>query len=328
MLNERLEAFYRDEGLSEFAIAYRKLGRSNYNFANDVVRFVTDNAPCAILCFDVSDFFGHLNHALLKARLKRILQVSEISRDWYAVFRSVTRYSAISLNALRLSPVFGSRLAKHSNTPIASIREIRNAGIEIQSNHNDFGIPQGTPISAVFSNLYMIDFDRDLSSWCKSRGGLYRRYSDDILIVCPIDAMAEAEAFVNASLAKEKLKLNDKTDRCVFDGNQTINPQYLGFEISPNGLLIRASSLSRQWRKLRRNIRRTWRVGQAAIAAGAAEKIYTRKLYRRFTALRVRNFSSYARRSSSALGSPGIMRQVRRLERHAEKEIAALKRKP
>jgi hypothetical protein len=326
-LNKRLELLYSYENLSDAAIAYRKLGKSNYDFAADVVKFVNGALPCAILCFDVSDFFGHLDHGLLKRRLKALLGVDELTRDWYAVFRSITQYAFVDLETLRQHPKFSERFNKKLRIPFASIQEIKAEGVEVQKNPNKFGIPQGTPISAVLSNLYMIDLDRALNSWCASQGGLYRRYSDDILVVCPTKLMSGAESYVKECLETEKLQVNDdKTDRCIYDGNQSTNPQYLGFELSPDGLLIRASSLARQWRKLRRNIRRIKLVGQTSIANGSANKIFTRKLRRKFTALRVRNFSSYARRSADTLASPRILRQTRRLERVAEREIAALKK--
>ncbi|HEY1747256.1 MAG TPA: hypothetical protein VGG11_10915, partial [Xanthobacteraceae bacterium] len=58
---------------SDCVIAYRKLDKANYDFTSDVLSFTRDAAPCALLCFDVSDFFGNLDHRLLKGRLKHIL---------------------------------------------------------------------------------------------------------------------------------------------------------------------------------------------------------------------------------------------------------------
>jgi RNA-directed DNA polymerase len=206
------------------------------------------------------------------------------------------------------------------------MREILLAGIPINSNLEKQGIPQGTPISAVLSNLYMADFDLAMQSWCKEHFALYRRYSDDILIICRSDLSEKAETALKQYISDEKLEINDsKTERRIFDSDQTTNPQYLGFDLSPEGAVIRPSSLSRQWRKLRRGIRRIRRIGEIAIARGDADRIFTKKLRRRFTALRVRNFSSYARRSAASLGSSRILRQTRRMERFAEREIGALK---
>lgn len=47
------------------------------------------------------------------------------------------------------------------------------------------GIPQGTSISALFANAYMIEFDKKLSDYVNSVNGFYRRYSDDIILIVP-----------------------------------------------------------------------------------------------------------------------------------------------
>lgn len=330
-LTNLLNDYYVKRGLSDCVIAYRKLGKANYHFTDEVLKFASKTAPCSILSFDVTGFFDNLDHRLLKDRLKRVLAVSELSRDWYAVFRHVTRFSWIWLDDLKDHPKFRERLSAKPHVPIASIVEVRAEGIEISRNLNKFGIPQGTPISSVFSNLYMIDFDEALQKHCETNGALYKRYSDDILIVCPTESAEVLESFINDRLKLEKLALNEgKTERCVFVTSNTENAQYLGFNFSPRGVTIRQSSLSRQWRKMRRSIRRIRRVGEAAIAAGKANKIYTKTLRRRFTALPVRNFSSYARRSAKALNSPKILQQIRRLERAFEKELRSfpLPKKP
>jgi RNA-directed DNA polymerase len=111
-LNFILERFYQNHALSECIIAYRKLGKANYDFVADVADFAASRMPCAVLCFDITDFFGNLNHQLLKSRLKRFLEVDELSKDWYAVFRSVTRFSWIDLAALRQHPAFRERFKK------------------------------------------------------------------------------------------------------------------------------------------------------------------------------------------------------------------------
>ncbi|MGH6660391.1 MAG: antiviral reverse transcriptase Drt2 [Rhodospirillales bacterium] len=322
VLTNVLNEYYVERGLSECVMAYRQLGKANYHFAEEVVEFARKIAPCSILSFDITGFFDNLDHRLLKDRLKRVLQVSELSRDWYAVFRHVTRFSWVWRDDLKNHPKFGERFNGKRVAPIATIAEVRAEGVKISKNANRFGIPQGTPISSAFSNLYMIDFDAALQGCCKANGALYKRYSDDILIVCPKDAAEAFENFIKGRIKLEKLTLNEsKSERHVFDPSKIENAQYLGFNFSPDGVTIRQSSLSRQWRKMRKSLKRIRKAGEAAIAAGKADKVFTKTLRRRFTAQPVRNFSSYARRSAKALNSPKILRQIRRLERAVENEL-------
>ena len=174
----------------------------------------------------------------------------------------------------------------------------------------------------------MVDFDAAMVEFCAGMGGFYRRYCDDILVLCAVDRAEEVIAFVRARINEERIALNeDKTEQRLFGGADEGVAQYLGFKLSSSGASLRESSLSRQWRKLRRSDRRTRRAGEAAMAAGRAKKIFTKKLRGRFSALRgregrpVRDFSAYARRAADALEAKKVLRQVRRLERALECEI-------
>ncbi len=326
-LSEFLDAHYVISQLDDHVIAYRKLGRANYNFAADAYRFAISKSPCVVMCFDVTGFFDHLDHSILKTNLKKILGVSELSPDWYAVFRHVAKFRYIERADLAAHAVFGPRMTSARRAPIATMTEIKAERIKINCNLHSYGIPQGTPISAAFSNLYMLDFDSDLHEACGSIDALYQRYSDDILIVCAKDAAADIHSAVHASLAKLKLELSaDKSEIVNFGTESPASFQYLGFEMSPEGAVIRPSSISRQWRKFKRTIRRTKAAGEKAIAAGAATKIFTKKLRKRFSPVGSRNFSSYARRAADAFDSDKSVKQVRRLERAADAAIRSLNR--
>jgi hypothetical protein len=159
---------------------------------------------------------------------------------------------------------------------------------------------------------------------CEQRGALYQRYSDDILIICNADDEALITSEFECQLREHLLSINDKYERTVFDSANCEAFQYLGFNISTDGAVIRSSSLARQWRKARRSIARTKKIGAAAIASGKASKIFTKTLRKRFYPVGARNFSSYARRSAKVFGSKKIVRQVLRLERMIDKELRDL----
>ena len=327
-LSGLLNAHYKRNGLSSAVIAYRRLGKANYHFSAEAFRFVKAAAPCVVVCFDIAGFFDNLDHRILKDGLKRILDVKELPSDWYAVFRTVTKFRTIELNDLKNNRIFASRLRDKNYKLIGTIEEIIRAGIPILRNPNKFGIPQGTPISSVFSNLYLLDLDTELVPLCAQHGALYQRYSDDILIICPLAKETEIVSTIEASLKKHNLKLAaDKTERQVFDSQNTGVFQYLGFNVSSDGAVIRPSSLARHWRKARRAIRRTERAGLAAIANGQTDRIFVSKLRKRFSPVGSRNFSSYARRADKAFGSRKISRQVARLERRIDREIRALQQR-
>ena len=396
-LNKLLGNYYDVNGITESVIAYRSLGKANYDFAAEVLSFAKTHSPVTILAFDVSGFFDNLNHDLLKQRFSTILEVSQLPDDWFKVFRFITRFHYVDRDTLKAHPMFGPRFGEKSLRRLASMAELKAEGVPIHPNlelvnGRRRGIPQGTPIreglnkcllhfsdaqgesalsalltfsvtyshrkwwhipvpreplinqrflSAAASNLYMVKFDVEAHLYCKSIGALYRRYSDDILVICKSRDARKAKSRIVKLIGNEKLEIaQHKTEETYFDGNTLVDSahkaaQYLGFTFYESGPAIRASSLSRQRRKMRRIIKRRSKQAEARIAAGQSDEVYTKQLYRRFTYLKVndgtgtqtiRNFSSYGRRSAEAVGGgKKILRQVKRLERVALIELAKLK---
>ena len=160
---------------------------------------------------------------------------------------------------------------------------------------------------------------------CCKVNAFYRRYSDDILIICQHHDETMIADALQRLISAHKLQIKaTKTERVDFDLGNSTQFQYLGFNVSPDSTVIRPSSLARQWRKAKRCSARTRKIGANAVAAGKASKIYTRKLRRRFYPIGVRNFSSYARRSAKVFGSRKIIRQVLRLERMVDKAIRTI----
>lgn len=325
-LTRALDDFYDREDLSTNVIGYRRLGKSNYDFSAEAYRFAKAHSPCVILCFDITGFFDHLDHRLLKDRLKRLLGVVELPRDWFAVFRHVTRFHYVSRAALAEHSEFGLKLKSRKPEPLASIAAVKAAGIDITPNKNAFGIPQGTPISSAFSNLYLMDVDRAMAILCDAHGALYKRYSDDILVICGAEREVQIRDALLAAVKSHALEIKDeKTERVVFDAANPKAFQYLGFNVTPTGATIRQSSLARRWRKLKHSVKATRKIAEEAIAEGRSDKVFTKRLRRRFCPVGVRNFSAYARRAAKAFGSKQIVRQVARLERSADKAIRDLK---
>lgn len=323
LLCKALENAYAEDGNGENIIAYRALGKANYHFSADALRFALANCPCIILAYDVTKFFDTLDHGLLKGRLKNALKVAELPPDWYAVFRHVTKFHHVAQSDLMAHPVFGERLKAKGRCPVATLSELKATSINITANAANQGIPQGTPISSPLANLYLRDFDVEIAAHARELCGFYRRYSDDILFICPEPNAHAAEAHIESTLKKEKLEISaGKTERTLFDPASHGSAQYLGFTLHPSGASIRPGSMSRQWRKMRKAVRKTRATGRQAIADGKASKIYTKRLRRRFMNLQFRNFSTYVRHSAEVLGSKQVLRQVRRLER----EFAVLAR--
>jgi len=327
-LVHRLDEWYAEKGLDDTVIAYRSLGKSNYHFAKRVEEFVRSNPSLTVMCFDVTGFFNNLDHRRLKARLKAILKCEELDSDWYAVFKAVTNYRYVNLDDLKKHEVLAQRIKARKPHPLTTIQRVKALRIPINKNLADKGIPQGTPVSASLSNLYMTEFDEQMESEASSRGALYQRYSDDILIACSKGSWEYLHRLVSEKLEEHGLNLEkSKTDIVHLHGINALRFQYLGYQLGLGQAQLRQKSLSRQWRTAKRAIRKAERMGLHAIAKGNAKKIYTRKLHLRFTSAGNRNFIGYANRSAEALESAAIRKQTKRLRKYVHSELARIKRK-
>lgn len=324
----RLDIWYAAKGLDDTVIAYRSLGKSNYHFAKRVEDFVRAHPSLTVMCFDVTGFFDNLDHKRLKVRLKAILETQELASDWFAVFKSVTRYRYVHLEELKKHGQLAAKLKARKPHPLATIEQVKALGVPIGKNPAAKGIPQGTPISASFSNLYMTEFDEEMEAEARKRGALYQRYSDDILIACPKSRWKVLHALVEEKLGEHGLKLQgDKTDVVHLHGNSTLTFQYLGYQLGHVDARLRLKSLSRQWRTAKRALKKAERTGLRAIATGKSGQIYTRKLHIRFTGAGRRNFLGYAQRSAETLESPAIKKQAKRLRKFVHGELARMRGK-
>jgi hypothetical protein len=163
-------------------------------------------------------------------------------------------------------------------------------------------------MSAVCSNVHLINFDADLKKWSEGKNALYRRYCDDLILVIPYenDKRPNVDTLVNEVYEKLKqhkdLKVQEeKTEIRLFE-NGRIKKQddqfdkidYLGFLLDGESIKIREKSVfkyySRAYRKARISRERTKVRGI---------KTYRWKLYKLYTHLGYDykgygNFISYA----------------------------------
>ncbi|WP_431216292.1 reverse transcriptase domain-containing protein [Puia sp. P3] len=85
-------------------------------------------------------------------------------------------------------------------------------------NGKPVGIPQGLPISANLANLYLLEFDKEiLKEIVNASGGFYRRYSDDILVICRPNQADYIESFIHSAITKSEVKISkEKTEKYLF----------------------------------------------------------------------------------------------------------------
>jgi len=198
------------------------------------------------------------------------------------------------------------------------------------TNSASYGIPQGSQMSAVLSNRYMLDFDSEMKRIAQTTGGFYRRYSDDILWICHPNNASYIEEELKRSLAElgGTTKVNEaKSERSTFrreaDGRLACDTpiQYLGFTFDGISTRIRSQTLSKFWRRFVYAARAAKRAANQSTTAPGV--VYKRKIYRQFTRLGHRNLLTYAKRSEDVMGTGAIRIQMRRHVPRIQKDLGS-----
>lgn len=305
------------------AIAYRdnKPRKNNVAFAKEVFDFIKQrDSDMVVMCFDITGFFDHLDHKILKRMWKLVLSVvsgndlQALPPDHYGVYKNMTRFSFVDRDEIYKR--FGITVKDlKGHEIICSAAELREKAKDlITPNTKPFGIPQGTPISAILSNLYMIEFDKRLLESISSVGGLYRRYSDDILVAVPKEHAKAMTDAVKKEVGNMNLEMQDeKTDtvfftrdgdtlRCIDADGGAAKLVYLGIEYDGVDTDIKGKSLARYQRQKLQAIK-------TALYKARKNKRPLRKtgLLRKYSHSSKRTFVEYMRKSAAALGSKRIL---------------------
>jgi RNA-directed DNA polymerase len=331
ILGDGYEALLDPLGIDACVIGYRR-GRSNIECARDAFAEIAGRGRCVALALDVEGFFDNLPHSVLKLAWARVLGRlgGDLPKDHYAVFRALTCYSKVDrdrcLERLGLSADGGLEGLPKPLCTIADFRRLirGNGGVMpsiIHRNSNPWGIPQGTPLSPVAANIAMLDFDVAVAAEVARVGGIYRRYSDDILVICAPGEAEWLEAFISTALITHApgLKLKEKKAQRVqfFGGRARCAPsplQYLGFTFDGQRVLLRSSTIARQWRRLAAAAR--WAKARQGMAhAGLIDgrpTVHRKNLLTRFSHLGEGNFhTGYAAKAGQVMGTSTIKRQLR-----------------
>ncbi|MBS0253208.1 MAG: hypothetical protein JSR78_19280 [Proteobacteria bacterium] len=320
-LQAAYEKHISGKSFSASVIGYRRGIGSNIDMARAAFSEISRRRKAVAICLDISSFFDNIEHLRLKNNIALVLGSARLSPAWFSVYRAMTRYAWVDAEQLQerlnLDPANPPR-------PLCSAgdfrKKVRGDGGDferlVRTNGDRYGIPQGSPISAVFSNVFMLGFDEAMHAYVTRIGGGYRRYSDDIMVICAPRFQKRALQFVRKEIGKlgGKIKLSEeKTEVSVFERRRDEifcdHPiTYLGFTFDGKRILLRGRTLSRYFRRMSYATRHA--ASKASDEGGTL--VYKRKLYRDFTHLGSDNFYSYAKRASNVLDDETPKLQLRR----------------
>ncbi|MBK7362143.1 MAG: hypothetical protein IPJ01_07570 [Micavibrio sp.] len=287
-LQKKYDAFLKNNGLHESIIAYRSIVRngdkcSNIHFAKQAFDFVKRTGGCHISCYDLSKFFDKLDPRVLEQNWATILGKKTLPQDHKVVFKQLTNFSYVEEKDLvkhfrhnfEINPRqhgYDKESGGSGRYRVCTYPELRALHRELKTEGKRLikpkglldmtGIAQGTSISGLLANIFMLEFDRAFQNLIQKQGGLYLRYSDDLMVVYPqsIDfaAMEDRVCKLLRRYCGDTVLINaDKTEDKIFhvnaDGKEIIlsdegkasRVQYLGFHFDGKNIHIRNSSVSK-----------------------------------------------------------------------------------
>lgn len=335
LIQEKYESYLATKPeLSACITAYRRLetedglrNKNTIHFAKDVFDYIRSKGKCVAMAFDIEKFFPSLNHLYLKKQWAKLLGRTNLPDDHYNVFWSVTRYSYIFLDDLRLRGK-GSGFDEKKLTRLRqkgihayfeSPKELREAilskEIKVYKNTQK-GIPQGLPMSANLANIYMLAFDEwILENIVRPFQAFYRRYSDDIVLVCDEEHYLQVQKMLNEAIQQVYLIISEsktevhffdfitsekgevlqvsKLDKTTQERKPNIPLTYLGFSFYGDKTLIKSAGLAKYYRRMKQAIKlRVKRTLQKQDIELCDElPIFKRKLYKHYTHLGKKSYN-------------------------------------
>ncbi|MFA3793169.1 antiviral reverse transcriptase Drt2 [Aliiglaciecola sp. SL4] len=338
LLSGLYEKEIQTRSLNNNVLAFRSLGKNNIDFANDAFEIIKMRGRCSVLGLDITGFFDNLDHLVLKKVWAELLGVPLLSEDHFSVFKSLTKYAYVDRQLLFKELGISANNPKNNRYRACTAEEfrekIRGAGL-IQQNQQNRGIPQGSPISALLSNIYMLNFDTKMKNALEEQGGYYFRYCDDMLFITKPTLRDYVETLAIDEIKKLKLDINtkktEKRDFYRYGGQLRCKDrkslQYLGFTFDGERKLIRSAALAKFSNRMKAGVRlarkTVKRTNSELVKSGnpPTEQLRKKKLYERYSHLGRRNFLKYGYRAAKVMQSNSIKKQLKPMWSRLQKEI-------
>lgn len=306
--------------------------KCNIDFALDIFNAIKQypQEKFVVLAFDIKGFFDNLNHLKLRKKWAAILNLEKLPDDHFNVYKHITRFTYVDL--VDIFETFKNRIfVRSSSHQKATIRRKRISKIKylkkqkavafctkeeyiklattltkkdkwVKDNEGaivlkDYGIPQGSPISSVLANLYMLDFDKKINDYVAEFGGIYRRYSDDMIVICPLLKKDDVIEKFKEEISEEKLEIQSKKTQifhferknnilsCSQEFSTSLNANknliYLGLEFDGMSIRVRSASMSGFYRKMKRTIKRAKHFANHPAAKN--NQIFKARILKRFS---------------------------------------------
>lgn len=345
LLNDAYNEYADSHKIDKVAIAYRKnKGKSTIDSAFEVFKFIFEHDHAVIISIDFTSFFDNIDHRTLKRNIKDVLGVRELPLDWYKVYRSLTQFTYVRRTDVDafLKQRYGVKELKRirRNRQLTRIMEPSDFRSfkekHLFKNKKPYGIPQGSGMSAVCSNVHLVHFDKEIKGWADRHQALYRRYSVDLILVVPISgvstttiAQLKNEIFQiilkyrghGLKIQTEKTDIRLYANGAILDQNQCASTlDYLGFVTDGSIIRLREKSLFKYYCRAYRKADTSKRIAYVTQRKGPRRKLYQIYTHLGMNYKRYGNFISYAYRAHKKMSQLKAISHIRnQVKRHWNK---------
>jgi hypothetical protein len=203
----------------------------------------------------------------------------------------------------------------------------------LYKNKKPYGIPQGSGMSAVCSNVHLIHFDQEIKAWANAQKALYRRYCDDLILVIPVtnastrvvdekrnEILQIIQKYQNQGLKiqEEKTEIRLFTNHTIFNESQQKSQlDYLGFVTNGQSVRIREKSLFKYYCRAYRKADTSRRIAFVTNRKGPKAELYKIYTHLGFNYKDRGNFITYAYRAHAKMARLKTKSLIRKqIKRH------------
>jgi hypothetical protein len=343
-LNELYNDKLKEYQIEDVPVAYRtNLGMNNIHLAKIAFDFIKENPDSFVIIGDFTGFFDNLDHDYLKKQWCQLIGMTQLPSDQYNIYKNITKYSTWELDDLldlnNLPKTHTGKKKLDAKQTVLTKEQYKDNRSHIHKNTNPFGIPQGSPISALLANVYMLDADREINAVVSSLSGKYMRYSDDFIIILPAGE-SDVRASINSILQiihniprveleprktqiyKTKLpEVNNVGSEFFEDADESKNAiSFLGFTFDGEKTYLRSKTVSKYYYRMYRKAsevakdpqhRGKKKLYRKYSEKGAEEAHHNRKSQNEISGKKKGNFFTYVHHAEVIFNDSEIRRPVK-----------------
>ena len=345
MLNKKYNDFVVENGIDSCVGAYRiDRGKCNINFAYEMFETIKNMGDSIIIIGDFTGFFDNLDHNKLKRRVE-IVFGDKLDDNLYKVYKSLTKFSYVDVTDLYdyYTNKNGKRSEKYYMRKLNQLMTIDEFKLFIKSkntktgakylkrNEKKYGIVQGSPMSGLFANIYMIEFDKCMNDYAIKNHGKYLRYSDDFMLVIKRDNITNLntvyktiQGFVQAAgqIELEKRKTNvyqyinhqlECINELIFNTQNVPNLiNFLGFSFDGQSVAIRNKTISKYFYKMNRRIKKMLKDNKSVTTKSIYDKFSMQGENKKNNHGNKGNFITYVKRATKIFSGENKIDDVRK----------------